>query len=56
MLETGAKGVREHIELVKRVKAFAPEMGQELDKSIEDGLKRRPGWPALEKVKAWLAG
>ena len=56
MLETGAKGVREHIELVKRVKAFAPEMGQELDKSIEDGLKRRPGWPAREKVKAWLAG
>ena len=56
MLETGAKGVREHIELVKRVKAFAPEMGQELDNSIEDGLTRRPGWPALEKVKAWLAG
>ena len=56
MLETGAKGVREHIELVKRVKAFAPEMGQELDNSIEDGLTRWPGWPALEKVKAWLAG
>ena len=56
MLETGAKGVREHIDLVKRVKAFAPEMAQELDNSIEDGLTRRPGWPALEKVKTWLAG
>ena len=55
MLETGAKGVREHIEIVKRVMAFSPELGQELEVSIADGLKRRPGWPALLKVQAWLA-
>ena len=55
MLETGAKGVREHIEIVKRVMAFSPELGQELEASIADGLKRRPGWPALLKVQAWLA-
>ena len=28
MLETGAKGVREHIEIVKRVMVFSPELGQ----------------------------
>jgi hypothetical protein len=55
MLETGAKGVREHIEIVKRVMVFSPELGQELEASIADGLKRRPGWPALLKVQAWLA-
>ena len=55
MLETGAKGVREHIEIVKRVMAFSPELGQELEASIADGLQRRPGWPALLKVQAWLA-
>ena len=55
MLETGAKGVREHIEIVRRVMAFSPELGQELEASIADGLKRRPGWPALLKVQAWLA-
>ena len=55
MLETGAKGVREHIELLKRVMAFSPELAQELNGSIADGLSRKPGWPALEKVKAWLA-
>lgn len=55
MLETGAKGVREHIEIVKRVMVFSPELGQELEVSIADGLKRRPGWPALLKVQAWLA-
>ena len=55
MLEHGAKGVREHIELVKRVMAFSPELSRELEASIADGLQRKPGWPALEKVKAWLA-
>jgi predicted Zn-dependent protease len=54
MLETGAKGVREHIELVQRVKLMAPELAAELNDSIADGLQRRPGWQALEKVKAWI--
>ena len=54
MLETGAKGVREHIELVQRVKLVAPELAAELNDSIADGLRRRPGWQALEKVKTWL--
>ena len=54
MLETGAKGVREHIEMLQRVVQNAPELAGELNDSIADGLRRRPGWQALEKVKAWL--
>jgi hypothetical protein len=56
MLETGAKGVREHVEIVQRVMVMAPEMAEELNASIADGLQRKPGWKAMEKVKAWLAG
>jgi predicted Zn-dependent protease len=56
MLETGAKGVREHIDMVLRVTAVAPELGEELQESIADGLRRRPGWTSLEKVSAWLKG
>ena len=56
MLETGAKGVREHIEIVKRVLLLAPELGEELQDSMADGLRRRPGWQALEKVRSWLQG
>ena len=56
MLETNAKGVREHIELVKRLRAFAPELASELDDAIADGLVRRPDWQALLKVQAWLQG
>jgi hypothetical protein len=56
MLETGAKGVRDHVEIVQRVMVMAPEMAEELNASIADGLQRKPGWKAMEKVKAWLAG
>ena len=34
--------------------AVAPEVAGDLRESIADGLKRRPEWPALLKVKAWL--
>ncbi|MCP9929005.1 M48 family metallopeptidase [Cyanobium sp. CH-040] len=54
MLETGAKGVREHIEIVQRVMAIAPELASELQESISDGLQRKPGWTAMEKVRTWL--
>ncbi|MFZ9147697.1 hypothetical protein [Vulcanococcus sp.] len=56
MLENNVKGVREHIELVQRVRMMAPELAEELDGSIADGLARRPDWQALQKVKAWLEG
>ena len=56
MLENNVKGVREHIELVQRVRLMAPEIGEELDNSIADGLARRPDWQALQKVKALLHG
>ena len=54
MLETGAKGVREHIEIVHRVLAMAPEMAAEINDSIADGLQRKPGWAAMAKIRAWL--
>jgi hypothetical protein len=54
MLETKAKGVRDQIAVVQQVLVVAPEMGDELKESINDGFKRRPDWPALLKVKSWL--
>jgi predicted Zn-dependent protease len=56
MLETGAKGVREHIEMVQRITVMAPELGKDLQESMADGLARRPGWSAMEKVRTWLQG
>ena len=54
LLETNSKGVREHIEFVKRALLIVPDLEKELKVSIEDGLKRKPDWDALKKVKAWL--
>ncbi len=54
MLETKAKGVRDHVQVVQQILAVAPEVNQELQASIADGLVRKPGWPALMKVKNWL--
>ncbi|MFN5160689.1 MAG: hypothetical protein ACK5IA_02245 [Cyanobacteriota bacterium] len=54
MLETGAQGVREHIDMVKRVMVMAPELASEIQDSIADGLQRKPGWTAMEKVNSWL--
>ncbi len=54
LLETNSKGVRDHIDFVKRVLVFAPDFEKELRNSIEDGLERKPDWIALIKIKKWL--
>ena len=46
--------MRDHIQVVQQVTAFAPDLSSELKASIADGLERRPGWKSLEKVKNWL--
>lgn len=54
MLETGQKGVREHIEVVKQLMAHDSEVQRDLSESIEDGLTRKPDWKSLARVKTWL--
>ena len=54
LLETDSKGVRDHIQVVQQVLNMAPEVSDDLKGALEDGLQRRPGWKALQKVKTWL--
>tara|TARA_Y100001978_G_scaffold26219_1_gene22392 strand:+ start:1722 stop:2141 length:420 start_codon:yes stop_codon:yes gene_type:complete len=54
LLATKNKGVRDHIELIKRIILMAPELEDDLKSSIEDGLKRNPDWSELKKIKKWL--
>ena len=54
LLETNSKGVRDHIDFVKRAILVLPELEKELKESIEDGLNRQPNWKALKKIKLWL--
>ena len=55
MLEIGKTGVRKHIEVVKQQIATSEELQRELSESIEDGLKRKPDWESLARVKKWLS-
>ncbi len=54
LLETKSKGVRDQIDLVKRILIALPELEKDLKTSILDGFSRRPEWKELEKVKDWL--
>ena len=54
LLETNSKEVREHIEFLQKALFVVPDLKKELQNSIEDGLKRKPDWQALKKIKNWL--
>ncbi len=54
LLETNSKGVRDHIDFVKRAMLMVPELEKELKVSVEDGLTRKPDWLALKKIESWL--
>jgi predicted Zn-dependent protease len=53
-LETGEKGLREHIEVAKNLIFVDQEWEKEVKDSIADGLTRKPDWQSLIKVKTWL--
>jgi len=54
VMATNNKGVRDHIELIKKMSMMMPDVKSELKESVEDGLIRYPDWPELTKVKKWL--
>ncbi|MBD2569501.1 MULTISPECIES: hypothetical protein [Nostocaceae] len=54
MLETGQKGLREHIDFAQQLIFVNQEWEDEIKSSIADGLSRKPDWKSLEKVQKWL--
>ncbi|BAY27220.1 TPR repeat-containing protein [Calothrix sp. NIES-2100] len=54
MLETKQKGLREHVDFAQQLIFVNQEWEDEVKKSIEDGLTRKPDWQSLTKVKGWL--
>jgi predicted Zn-dependent protease len=54
MLDAGEAGVRSHIEVAKQIMAASEEIRAEVIENIEDGLKRKPDWKSLQKIKTWL--
>ncbi len=54
MLEAGKKGIRPHIEAIQQILVHDNEQIDLLKSNFEDGVKRRPEWPQLQKVKSWI--
>ncbi len=54
LLETKSKGVRDHVDFVKKVLISVPDLEEEISNCISDGLERKSDWESLKKVKSWL--
>lgn len=54
MLESGQKGLRQHIDFVKQLIFVNPEWEQDIRDSIADGFRRKPDWQSLTKVSSWI--
>ena len=54
LLATKNKGVRDHVELIKKMAMMMPDVKTELKDSVEDGFNRYPNWPELTKINKWL--
>ena len=55
LLATNNKGVREQVELIKKMAIMMPDVKNELKESVQDGFNRYPNWPELNKINKWLA-
>lgn len=54
MLETGKKGVREHIDEAIQTMMLSSDLKDEVQHNIEEGLSRKPDWRNLQRVHKWL--
>lgn len=54
LLETGKKGVRNHVETASQILAMSSELREEVQKSLAEGLSRKPDWKSLKRVESWL--
>ena len=54
MLETGKKGVRDHIDAAQQLVMISEELRNEIKESIADGFARRPEWKTLKRVQDWI--
>ncbi len=54
LLETGKKGVREHIDEALQVMMLSSDLKEEVQKNVEEGLSRKPDWGNLRRIHKWL--
>ena len=54
MLETQKKGIRQEVERIQQILQRDPEQRQEILTNLQEGCRRRPDWPGLQRLQSWL--
>ena len=54
ILDSGRKGVREHIELATQLVTSVEEVQDDIRLNFKEGLTRKPDWNSLKKVENWI--
>ena len=54
ILDSGRKGVREHIELASQLVMSVEEVQDDIRQNFKEGLTRKPDWKSLKKVEKWI--
>lgn len=54
LLDANQKGVREHVEAAQNWLMLLKDLKPEIVENFEEGLRRRPNWQSLIKVRDWV--
>lgn len=54
ILDSGRKGVREHVELATQLVMSVEEVQADIRENFKEGLTRKPDWNSLKKVENWI--
>ncbi len=54
MLDSGKKGVREHVEIAQQIMMVSEELKEEVEVNLKDGETRKPDWKSLASIRKWL--
>ncbi|MGD1856261.1 MAG: tetratricopeptide repeat protein [Leptolyngbyaceae cyanobacterium] len=54
ILDSGRKGVREHVELASQLVMSVEEVQADIRQNFKEGLTRKPDWDSLKRVEKWI--
>ncbi|MBT9312707.1 hypothetical protein [Leptothoe kymatousa] len=54
ILDSGKKGVREHVELATQLVMSVEEVQDDIRQNFKEGLSRKPDWDNLKRVEKWI--
>lgn len=54
ILDSGRKGVREHVELATQLVMSVEEVQPDIRQNFKEGLTRKPDWDSLKRVEKWI--